>query len=78
MTYMGKDGKQYVAITAGGHGTFGTHMSDYVMRYMLEDISSFQSSTYNAAAPLDVERGGCASCLFVNYSKGIIYLSGSA
>ncbi|WP_025732119.1 glucose/quinate/shikimate family membrane-bound PQQ-dependent dehydrogenase [Carnimonas nigrificans] len=37
MTYMGKDGKQYVVITAGGHGTFGTKMGDYVIGYTLED-----------------------------------------
>ncbi|MGJ8521773.1 Quinoprotein glucose dehydrogenase [Carnimonas sp. R-84981] len=37
MTYMGKDGKQYVVITAGGHGTFGTKMSDYIIAYALEE-----------------------------------------
>ncbi len=34
MTYL-VDGKQYVVITAGGHGSFGTRMGDYLMAYAL-------------------------------------------
>ncbi|MCP1326357.1 membrane-bound PQQ-dependent dehydrogenase, glucose/quinate/shikimate family [Halomonas sp. 707D4] len=35
MTYTGADGRQYVVISAGGHGTFGTKMGDYVIGYAL-------------------------------------------
>ncbi|RUR53083.1 glucose/quinate/shikimate family membrane-bound PQQ-dependent dehydrogenase [Vreelandella populi] len=35
MTYTGADGRQYVVVTAGGHGTFGTLMGDYVIGYAL-------------------------------------------
>lgn len=35
MTYQGADGRQYVVVTAGGHGTFGTQMGDYVIAYAL-------------------------------------------
>ncbi|NBA94542.1 glucose/quinate/shikimate family membrane-bound PQQ-dependent dehydrogenase [Pseudomonas sp. R5(2019)] len=35
MTYTGKDGKQYVLVTAGGHGSLGTKMGDYVIAYKL-------------------------------------------
>ncbi|MDO5624707.1 MAG: membrane-bound PQQ-dependent dehydrogenase, glucose/quinate/shikimate family [Pseudomonadota bacterium] len=34
MTYS-VDGKQYVLIMAGGHGSFGTRMGDYLMAYAL-------------------------------------------
>lgn len=37
MTYTGADGRQYVVITAGGHGTFGTKMGDYVIAYALPE-----------------------------------------
>ncbi|MDD0974360.1 glucose/quinate/shikimate family membrane-bound PQQ-dependent dehydrogenase [Pseudomonas fontis] len=37
MTYTGKDGKQYVLIVAGGHGSLGTKMGDYVIAYKLAD-----------------------------------------
>ncbi|MGX1123452.1 glucose/quinate/shikimate family membrane-bound PQQ-dependent dehydrogenase [Pseudomonas defluvii] len=37
MTYTGKDGKQYVLVTAGGHGSLGTKMGDYVIAYKLAD-----------------------------------------
>ncbi|EHJ93458.1 glucose/quinate/shikimate family membrane-bound PQQ-dependent dehydrogenase [Vreelandella boliviensis] len=37
MTYTGKDGRQYVVVTAGGHGTFGTKMGDYVIGYALPE-----------------------------------------
>lgn len=37
MTYTGADGRQYVVITAGGHGTFGTKMGDYVIGYALPE-----------------------------------------
>lgn len=35
MSYTGKDGKQYVLIVAGGHGSVGTKAGDYVMSYRL-------------------------------------------
>lgn len=35
MSYSGKDGKQYVLIVAGGHGSLGTKAGDYVMSYTL-------------------------------------------
>ncbi|NRB56961.1 MAG: membrane-bound PQQ-dependent dehydrogenase, glucose/quinate/shikimate family [Salinicola sp.] len=35
MTYRGADGRQYVVVTAGGHGTFGSRMGDYVVAYAL-------------------------------------------
>jgi len=37
MTYTGKDGKQYVLVMAGGHGSLGTRQGDYVMAYKLPD-----------------------------------------
>ncbi|WP_106478057.1 glucose/quinate/shikimate family membrane-bound PQQ-dependent dehydrogenase [Phytohalomonas tamaricis] len=37
MTYTGNDGRQYVLIVAGGHGTFGGKMGDYVIAYALPD-----------------------------------------
>lgn len=37
MTYTGADGRQYVVVTAGGHGTFGTKMGDYVIGYALPE-----------------------------------------
>jgi quinoprotein glucose dehydrogenase len=37
MTYTGKDGKQYVLIVAGGHGSLGTKMGDYIIAYKLPD-----------------------------------------
>ena len=36
MTYEA-NGKQYVVIAAGGHGSFGTKMGDYVIAYALPD-----------------------------------------
>ena len=36
MTYA-VDGKQYVVIMAGGHGSFGTRMGDYLVAYALPD-----------------------------------------
>jgi quinoprotein glucose dehydrogenase len=35
MTYTGKDGKQYVLVVAGGHGSLGTKQGDYVIAYKL-------------------------------------------
>ncbi|WP_175652278.1 glucose/quinate/shikimate family membrane-bound PQQ-dependent dehydrogenase [Pseudomonas sp. Marseille-P9899] len=35
MTYTGKGGKQYVLVTAGGHGSLGTKMGDYIIAYKL-------------------------------------------
>lgn len=37
MTYTGSNGRQYVVVTAGGHGTFGTKMGDYVIGYALPE-----------------------------------------
>ncbi len=36
MTYS-VNGKQYVVIAAGGHGSFGTKMGDYIVAYALPD-----------------------------------------
>ncbi|HEX6978742.1 MAG TPA: membrane-bound PQQ-dependent dehydrogenase, glucose/quinate/shikimate family [Alphaproteobacteria bacterium] len=35
MSYMGEDGRQYVVITAGGHGALGTRYGDYTMAFAL-------------------------------------------
>jgi len=35
MTYTGNDGRQYVLIVAGGHGSLGTRQGDYVMAFAL-------------------------------------------
>ena len=35
MTYMGRDGRQYVVITAGGHGALGTAYGDYTLAFAL-------------------------------------------
>nr|WP_278391418.1 hypothetical protein [Sphingobium yanoikuyae] len=35
MTYRGRDGRQYVVITAGGHGALGTCYGDYTMAFAL-------------------------------------------
>lgn len=35
MTFMGKDGRQYVVLVVGGHGSFGTKMGDYIIAYAL-------------------------------------------
>ncbi|MDD2051721.1 glucose/quinate/shikimate family membrane-bound PQQ-dependent dehydrogenase [Pseudomonas putida] len=37
MTYTGKDGKQYVLVMAGGHGSLGTKQGDYVLAFKLPD-----------------------------------------
>jgi quinoprotein glucose dehydrogenase len=37
MTYTGKDGRQYVVVMAGGHGSLGTRQGDYVVAYALPD-----------------------------------------
>ena len=36
MTYLGKDGRQYVLITAGGQPSFGTGTSDEIIAYRLK------------------------------------------
>jgi quinoprotein glucose dehydrogenase len=36
MTYLGKDGKQYVLIAAGGQGSFGTGTGDSLIAYRLK------------------------------------------
>lgn len=35
MTYRGNDGKQYIVVAAGGHGSLGTTLGDSVMAYRL-------------------------------------------
>jgi quinoprotein glucose dehydrogenase len=35
MSYQGGDGRQYVVVVAGGHGTLGTRESDDVIAYAL-------------------------------------------
>jgi len=35
MTYALEDGKQYVVMVAGGHGSVGTKPGDYVIAYTL-------------------------------------------
>lgn len=35
-TYMGRDGKQYVVISAGGHGSLGTTLGDSVVAFRLD------------------------------------------
>lgn len=35
MTYLGKDGRQYVVIAAGGHGGLKSRPGDYIMAYAL-------------------------------------------
>jgi quinoprotein glucose dehydrogenase len=37
MTYEGKDGRQYVLVMAGGHGSLGTEQGDYVVAYALPE-----------------------------------------
>ena len=36
MTYLGADGRQYVLVVAGGHGSTGTKPGDHVRAYALE------------------------------------------
>lgn len=35
MTYLGKDGRQYVLVAAGGHGSLGTRTGDSIITYVL-------------------------------------------
>jgi len=35
MTYLGADGRQYVVVVAGGHGSLGTKTGDHVIAYAL-------------------------------------------
>jgi quinoprotein glucose dehydrogenase len=35
MSYLGRDGRQYVVVVAGGHGTLGTRQDDAVIAYAL-------------------------------------------
>ena len=36
MSYLGADGRQYVLVVAGGHGSTGTKPGDSVRAYALE------------------------------------------
>jgi quinoprotein glucose dehydrogenase len=35
MTYQGRDGRQYLLVVAGGHGSLGTKAGDHVIAYAL-------------------------------------------
>jgi len=35
MSYLGRDGRQYVIVVAGGHGSLGTKLGDDVIAYAL-------------------------------------------
>jgi quinoprotein glucose dehydrogenase len=35
MSYLGADGRQFVIVVAGGHGSLGTSAGDYVRAYAL-------------------------------------------
>jgi quinoprotein glucose dehydrogenase len=35
MTYRGADGRQYLLVVAGGHGSLGTRTGDHVIAYAL-------------------------------------------
>lgn len=35
MAYQRRDGRQYVVITAGGHGALGTRYGDYTLAFAL-------------------------------------------
>ncbi|MEP0507415.1 MAG: hypothetical protein ABJD38_01700, partial [Aurantimonas coralicida] len=37
MSYEGADGRQYVLVAAGGHGSLGTKRGDSVIAYALPD-----------------------------------------
>jgi quinoprotein glucose dehydrogenase len=39
MSYQGADGRQYVVVVAGGHGTLGTKAGDDVIAYALPDAA---------------------------------------
>ena len=36
MTYLNSQGEQMVVLVAGGHGSVGTTLGDYVLAYKLE------------------------------------------
>jgi quinoprotein glucose dehydrogenase len=35
MSYQGADGRQYLLVVAGGHGSLGTRAGDHVIAYAL-------------------------------------------
>ncbi|MCL3883207.1 membrane-bound PQQ-dependent dehydrogenase, glucose/quinate/shikimate family [Marivita sp. GX14005] len=39
-TYMGRDGRQYLVVVAGGHNYIGTKLGDAVMAYALPEIAT--------------------------------------
>ena len=39
MSYLGTDGRQYVLVVAGGHGSLGTTTGDSVLAYALPNES---------------------------------------
>lgn len=54
ITYLGKDGKQYVALMAGnGGGYFGGAPGDSLMAFALGDGAALQPSVTQAPAPID-------------------------
>lgn len=40
MTYKGKDGRQYVLLVVGGHGSFGSQLGDYIIAYALPEANN--------------------------------------
>ena len=38
MSYTGRDGRQYVVVAAGGHGSLGTKAGDSVIAYALPAV----------------------------------------
>jgi quinoprotein glucose dehydrogenase len=53
-TYLGSDGRQYLVVVAGGHGSTGTKAGDFVIAYALPkgSVSAAKSvSQSNGAVP---------------------------
>ncbi len=45
MTYSGTDGRQYLLVVAGGHGSTHTKAGDSVIAYALPAVVPFQQRT---------------------------------
>ena len=63
MTYE-VNGKQYVVISAGGHGSFGTKMGDYIVAYALPDDAKKRKTATKVAV------FGCSVLLPVGMAAG--------
>ena len=51
MTYLGRDGRQYLVISAGGHGVqIGPPLGDYVVAFALPDTESGAQGEVNSPA----------------------------